>query len=105
MACAMRLFVEQKFGENMFQIEQCHSSESFEEAGPTTVLSPGVNPLKDVESLGKKLSYTAISKNLHNISLGQQTNKPPSRVFANLHKALDNFTQETLETSSKRVQV
>ena len=29
------------------------------------------------------------------------TNEPPSGVFANLHKALDNFTQETLETCSK----
>ena len=50
-------------------------SESFEGAGPITpiffVLSPGMDPLKDVESLGKKLGYTAISKNFHNISLGQ----------------------------------
>ena len=43
--------------------------------GPSTpiffILSPGVNPLKDVEALGKKLGYTAILKNFHNVSLGQ----------------------------------
>ena len=32
------------------------------------------------------------------------TNEPPSGIFANLHKALDNFTQETLETSSKEAE-
>merc|ERR1711952_62745 len=75
MTYAMRLFVEQKLGEKYVSNRTVPFSESFEEAGPTTpiffVLSPGVDPLKDVESLGKKLGYTAISKNFHNISLGQ----------------------------------
>ena len=43
--------------------------------GPSTpiffILSPGVNPLKDVEALGKKLGYTGAHKNFHNVSLGQ----------------------------------
>ena len=43
--------------------------------GPSTpiffILSPGVNPLKDVEGLGKKLGYTGMHKNFHNVSLGQ----------------------------------
>ena len=145
------------------------------------ILSPGVDPLKDVESLGKNLGYTAANKNFHNISLGQGqeevaeeamerasqnghwvvlqnihlvklwlpslekkieeqeegahpnyrlflsadpapspaqhiipqtileasikiTNEPPSGIFANLHKALDNFTQETLEMCSKEAE-
>ena len=34
-------------------------------------MSPGVNPLKDVETLGKKLGYTQLDKNFHNVSLGQ----------------------------------
>ena len=34
-------------------------------------MSPGVNPLKDVEALGKKLGYTQMDKNFHNVSLGQ----------------------------------
>ena len=145
------------------------------------ILSPGVDPLKDVEALGRNLSYTAANKNFHNISLGQGqeevaeeamerasqnghwvvlqnihlvklwlpslekkieeqeegahpnyrlflsadpapspaqhiipqtileasikiTNEPPSGIFANLHKALDNFTQETLEMCSKEAE-
>ena len=43
--------------------------------GPATpiffILSPGVNPLKEVEALGKKLGYTQMDKNFHNVSLGQ----------------------------------
>ena len=35
------------------------------------VLSPGVDPLKDVEALGKKLGFTIDNKNFHNVSLGQ----------------------------------
>lgn len=31
----------------------------------------GVDPLKDVEFLGKKLGFTFEHKNLHNVSLGQ----------------------------------
>ncbi|KAJ8974477.1 hypothetical protein NQ317_016131 [Molorchus minor] len=32
------------------------------------------------------------------------TNEPPTGMFANLHKALDNFSQETLEMSSKEAE-
>ena len=50
-------------------------SKSFEETSPTTpiffILSPGVNPLKDVEALGKVMRYTADCGNFHNVSLGQ----------------------------------
>lgn len=35
------------------------------------VLSPGVDPLKEVESLGRKLGFTADNGKFHNISLGQ----------------------------------
>ena len=48
---------------------------SYKETGPGTpvffVLSPGVDPLKDVENLGKKLGFTFDNKNFHNVSLGQ----------------------------------
>lgn len=48
---------------------------SYEETGIATpvffVLSPGVDPLKDVEAVGKKLDFTLIKGNLHNVSLGQ----------------------------------
>ncbi|XP_048269614.1 dynein axonemal heavy chain 17-like [Bombus terrestris] len=32
------------------------------------------------------------------------TNEPPSGIQANIHKALDNFTQETLESCSKETE-
>lgn len=32
------------------------------------------------------------------------TNEPPAGMQANLHKALDNFTQDTLELSSKEAE-
>jgi dynein heavy chain, axonemal len=35
------------------------------------ILSPGVDPLKDVEALGKKLGFSTDANNFHNISLGQ----------------------------------
>lgn len=48
---------------------------SFEETSPTTpiffILSPGVNPLKDVEALGRIMGFTSDAGNFHNVSLGQ----------------------------------
>ena len=48
---------------------------SYEETGPGTpvffVLSPGVDPLKDVEAVGRKLGFTLDNGNFHNVSLGQ----------------------------------
>jgi len=35
------------------------------------ILSPGVDPLKDVEKVGKTLGFTIDNGNFHNISLGQ----------------------------------
>ena len=50
-------------------------SRSYEETTPSTpvffILSPGVDPLKDVEKVGKTLGFTMDNKNFHNISLGQ----------------------------------
>lgn len=55
---------------------------SYEETGPATpvffVLSPGVDPLKDVEAVGKKLGFTLDAGNFHNVSLGQV------RVYCNV---------------------
>lgn len=160
-------------------------AKSFEETSPSTpiffILSPGVNPLKDVEALGHQMGYTADKGNFYNVSLGQGqetvaetamdqaaqkghwvvlqnihltkkwlpelekkmefyadgshpdyrifvsaepaatasahiipqgilessikiTNEPPTGMMANLHKALDNFTQETLEMSGKEAE-
>lgn len=50
-------------------------AKSYEETSPSTpiffILSPGVNPLKDVEDLGEKLGFTSERQNFHNVSLGQ----------------------------------
>jgi len=68
-------FVEEKLGNKYVEARATEFSKSFEESGPATpiffVLSPGVDPLKDVEKLGIKLGFTSDSHNFHNISLGQ----------------------------------
>ena len=185
MIYAVQGFVEEKLGSRYIENKSVPFAESYEESGPSTpvffILSPGVNPLKDVEFLGKKLGFSTAQENFHNISLGQGqevvaeaamekayaeghwvvlqnvhlvknwlprlekkieeqseganktyrlflsadpapnraahiipqsiletsikiTNEPPTGIFANLHKALDNFNQDTLEMCSKEAE-
>ncbi|XP_074871093.1 dynein axonemal heavy chain 9 [Carettochelys insculpta] len=182
MTYAVRDFVEEKLGSKYVIGRSLDFATSFEESGPATpmffILSPGVDPLKDVEKQGKKLGYTFNNRNFHNVSLGQGqevvaeqaldlaakeghwvilqnihlvakwlhslekkleqhsegshpefrvfisaepapspeghiipqgilensikiTNEPPSGMHANLHKALDNFSQNTLEMCAR----
>uniref|UniRef100_A0A4W6G4C0 Dynein axonemal heavy chain 17 n=1 Tax=Lates calcarifer TaxID=8187 RepID=A0A4W6G4C0_LATCA len=182
MTYAVRDFVEEKLGSKYVIGRSLDFAVSFEESGPATpmffILSPGVDPLKDVEKHGKKLGFTFDNKNFHNVSLGQGqeiiaeqaldlaaknghwvilqnihlvarwlgtleklleqhaegthenfrvfvsaepsstpeghiipqgilensikiTNEPPTGMHANLHKALDNFTQDTLEMCAR----
>ncbi|CAF0714705.1 unnamed protein product [Brachionus calyciflorus] len=185
MLYALSLFVEEKLGRKYTENRAVEFSKSFEETTPSTpvffILSPGVDPLKDVEAVGKKLGFTMDNKNFHNISLGQGqevvaenameiaakeghwvvlqnihlvskwlstlekmleihgetshenfrmfisaepagdpaahiipqgiletaikiTNEPPTGMQANLHKALDNFNQDTLEMCAKETE-
>nr|CAB3238637.1 dynein beta chain, ciliary-like [Phallusia mammillata] len=185
MTYAVQNFVEEKLGSKYVENRQVEFSKSYEESGPETpiffVLSPGVNPLKDVEAIGTKLGFSIDNNNFHNVSLGQGqeivaeqaldlaakdghwvilqnvhlvakwlgtlekkieqysvgshksyrvyisaepaatreshiipqgilessikiTNEPPTGMQANLHKALDNFNQETLEMCSREVE-
>ncbi|XP_078229183.1 dynein axonemal heavy chain 9 isoform X25 [Callithrix jacchus] len=185
MTYAMQNFVEEKLGSKYVVGRALDFATSFEESGPATpmffILSPGVDPLKDVESQGKKLGYTFNNRNFHNVSLGQGqevvaeaaldfaakkghwvilqnihlvakwlrtlekkleehsknshpefrvfmsaepapspeghiipqgilensikiTSEPPTGMHANLHKALDNFTQDTLEMCSRETE-
>ncbi len=71
----MLSFVEEKLGANFVENRPVELAKSYQESGPSTpvffILSPGVNPLKDVEALGKKLGFTQADKNFHNVSLGQ----------------------------------
>uniref|UniRef100_A0A8D1A5Y0 Dynein axonemal heavy chain 9 n=1 Tax=Sus scrofa TaxID=9823 RepID=A0A8D1A5Y0_PIG len=75
MAYAMRDFIEEKLGSKYVVGRALDFAASFEESGPATpmffILSPGVDPLKDVENQGKKLGYTFNNRNFHNVSLGQ----------------------------------
>ena len=70
-----RLYVEEQLGRKYVEKGSIPFDESYKETGPGTpvffVLSPGVDPLKDVEQLGKKLGFTIDNKNFHNVSLGQ----------------------------------
>ncbi|VEN40996.1 unnamed protein product, partial [Callosobruchus maculatus] len=154
-------FIEEKLGSKYVENKTLEFEKSFEEASQSTpiffILSPGVNPLKDVEELGDKLGFTLDKGNFHNVSLGQgqevvaekamevgakhghwvvlqnihlvkkwlpaleknlekyaEGSHPDYRVFmsaepansikANLHKALTNFNQETLEQCSKEAE-
>ena len=68
-------YIEEKIGTKYVEKKTIPFDVSYEESGPSTpvffVLSPGVDPLKDVEALGKKLGFTLDNRNLHNVSLGQ----------------------------------
>ncbi|XP_011314378.1 dynein beta chain, ciliary-like [Fopius arisanus] len=182
MTYGIRCFVEEKMGQKFVDSRSPPFEKSFEETSALTpvffILSPGVDPLKDVEKLGKQLGFTFDRKNFHNVSLGQGqepvaeesmdvsateghwvilqnvhlvkswlanlekkmeqlsehphtdyrlfisaepnadphesiipqgilesaikiTNEPPTGIHANIHKALDNFTQATLDSCSK----
>ncbi|XP_024875279.1 dynein beta chain, ciliary [Temnothorax curvispinosus] len=185
MTYAIAAFIEEKLGARYIEARTVEFAKSFEETSPSTpiffILSPGVNPLKDVEDLGRRLGFMSDNQNFHNVSLGQGqetvaeqaidvaaknghwvvlqnihlvkkwlpllekklemaaegsnpdyrmfmsaepastpaghiipqgilessikiTNEPPTGMQANLHKALDNFTQETLEMCSKEAE-
>uniref|UniRef100_A0A8D3BSR6 AAA+ ATPase domain-containing protein n=1 Tax=Scophthalmus maximus TaxID=52904 RepID=A0A8D3BSR6_SCOMX len=75
MTYALRNFVEEKLGVNYTEGRKTEFAKSFRESGPASpvffILSPGVDPLKDVESLGRKLGFTIDLGKLHNVSLGQ----------------------------------
>ncbi|GLG99541.1 Dynein heavy chain, cytoplasmic [Gryllus bimaculatus] len=185
MTYAVRLFVEEKLGSKFTEARSPEFSQSYKEMNKSTpvffILSPGVDPLRDVEKQGKRLGYTLDKGNFHNVSLGQGqepvaeealnkaarkghwvilqnihlvknwlpyleekierchetghrkfrlfmsaepaperschvippgilessikiTNEPPTGMQANLHKALDNFSQDVLEMCSKEAE-
>jgi dynein heavy chain len=67
--------VDEKMGTKYTEGRSVEFSKSYEESDPATpilfILSPGVDPLKDVEAQGRKLGFSSNDKNFHNISLGQ----------------------------------
>ncbi|KAI5737115.1 hypothetical protein M8J76_010191 [Diaphorina citri] len=170
MTYAVRSFVEEKMGDRYVNARAIEFEQSYRESSSTTpiffILSPGVDPTRDVEAVGRKMGFTTDLRNLHNVSLGQgqeviaeetiqiastkghwailqnvhlvknwlptldkkmeaSFEKPhknyrlfisaepasdpeyhiiPQGMQANLHKALDNFTQEDLEMCSKEAE-
>ncbi|EGD79180.1 outer dynein arm heavy chain beta [Salpingoeca rosetta] len=182
MLYAMSLFVAEVLGEKYTAGRVMEFSRTFEETSRATgvffILSPGVNPILQVEQLGNKLGFAFDNNNYHQVSLGQGqevvaenaltvaaekghwvvlenihlvkkwlpslekkleqcsleahddfryfltaepastaashiipqgileacikiTNEPPTGIQANLHAALDNFNQDTLEMCAK----
>ena len=69
------LFIEERLGKKYTENRAIPFAESYKETGPAIpvffILSPGVDPLVDVEALGKKIGFTFDAKNFHNVSLGQ----------------------------------
>ncbi|XP_076032504.1 dynein heavy chain at 93AB [Oratosquilla oratoria] len=185
MTHAMQHFIEERMGRKYVEGKNIEFSQSYEESSPSTpiffILSPGVDPLKDVERLGQQLGFSCDNRKLHNVSLGQgqervaeealgvaakgghwvilqnihlvkkwlprlekkleehatgahedyrvfmsaepanrpenhilpqgilesaikMTNEPPRGMQANLHKALSNFSQETMEMCSRETE-
>ncbi|KAJ3391292.1 hypothetical protein HDU84_006208 [Entophlyctis sp. JEL0112] len=182
MSYAVRNFIGQKMGAKYMDSSRIPLAKSYEEMKPATpiffILSPGVDPVKEVEALGRTMGVSEDNRNFHNVSLGQGqeiiaeqkldiaykeggwvmlenihlvakwlpilekklealstgshpefrvflsaepagdpayhiipisilqasikiTNEPPTGMQANIHRALDNFTQESLERCSK----
>ncbi|RKO98183.1 hypothetical protein CXG81DRAFT_17063 [Caulochytrium protostelioides] len=182
MAYAVKNFIHQKMGPKYVDSSRVPFPISFQESSPGTpiffILSPGVDPVKEVEALGRQIGFTEDRGNYHYVSLGQGqeviaeqkldlayqeggwvmlenihllvkwlpilekklevlsmgshpdfrvflsaepasdpayhiipisilqasikiTNEPPSGMQANIHRALDNFSQESLERSAK----
>lgn len=69
------MFIEEKLGSKFVEARAVEFSKSYEETSSSVptffILSPGVDPLKDVEKMGKKLGFTTDNRNFHNVSLGQ----------------------------------
>lgn len=70
-----RLFIGEKLGRKYTEIRAPDFAHTYEESSKSIpiffILSPGVDPLKEVETLGKKLGYTSQAGKFYNISLGQ----------------------------------
>ncbi|KAH0513436.1 Dynein heavy chain 11, axonemal [Microtus ochrogaster] len=75
MMYALRNFVEEKLGAKYVERSRLDLGRACAESSPATpvffILSPGVDALKDLEVLGRRLGFTIDSGKFHNVSLGQ----------------------------------
>ena len=76
MTYAVTTFIEEKLHPKYVENRAVPFEESYTESGPATpvffILSPGVDPLKDVERVGKKLGFTFDNKVRHSHWLTNQ---------------------------------
>ncbi|KAM9852522.1 dynein axonemal heavy chain 11 [Aulostomus maculatus] len=86
----LRNFVEDNMGTRYVEASCLEFDKLYEDSSPSTpvffILSPGVNPLKDVEKLGLKLGFSIDQGNLHNVCLGQGQEEVAERVLRNASK-------------------
>eukprot|EP00741_Cyanophora_paradoxa_P016051 tig00000042_g15496.t1 len=86
---AMGGFVKGYLGERFVNSQPPTLEEAFEDARPDRpvffILSPGVDPVKDVELLGRKLGYTQDSGKLVLVSLGQGQEPVAERALEKAH--------------------
>lgn len=75
MTYAVTGFIEEKLGSKFISARSIPFEKSYEETSNSTptffILSPGVNPVKDVEKLGKRLGFMLDRGTFHVVSLGQ----------------------------------
>jgi dynein heavy chain len=87
---AMSSFVKIALEPKYVRSEPFDFPKAYEDAQPEVpmffVLSPGVDPVKDVERLGAKLGFTAENGKFSNVSLGQGQEPVAERAVENGHK-------------------
>uniref|UniRef100_A0A1A8IU56 Dynein, axonemal, heavy chain 11 n=1 Tax=Nothobranchius kuhntae TaxID=321403 RepID=A0A1A8IU56_NOTKU len=85
MTYALKKFVEDSMGTRYVETVRLEFEKLYEDSGPSTpmffILSPGVDPLRDVEKLGLKLGFSIDQGTLHNVSLGQGQEEVAERVL------------------------
>ncbi|XP_051263761.1 dynein axonemal heavy chain 11 isoform X10 [Dicentrarchus labrax] len=90
MTYTLRNFVEESMGTKYVEAARLEFVKLYEDSCPSTpvffILSPGVDPLKDVEKLGLKLGFSIDQGTLHNVSLGQGQEEVAERVVKNASK-------------------
>ncbi|XP_043973511.1 dynein axonemal heavy chain 11 isoform X1 [Gambusia affinis] len=87
---AVKKFVEESMGTKYAESNRLEFEKLFEDSTPSTsmffILSPGMDPLRDVEILGLKLGFSIERGTLHNVSLGQGQEEVAERVLRNASK-------------------
>ncbi|KAM9310019.1 dynein axonemal heavy chain 11 [Pholidichthys leucotaenia] len=90
MTYTLKKFVEESMGTKYMETVQLEFLKLYEDSGPSTavffILSPGVNPLRDVEKLGLKLGFSIDLGTLHNVSLGQGQEEVAERAVRTASK-------------------